>query len=211
MCLKAVLKSVIWRLSNVCVSSDLQWTTVGECLEYWSMCSLTRCLKPMRSSVVSGTPWSGQAVKWKWRTERVSAVFTWRMNTIVTTSGMTVRDVQTYCKHRWWQVWQYQATQPPRPLFLFLKNMNSCLLRLFDCLVFCCYSDEKGHEESPLWPDAVLLCRKLFLSVLHTSPLTFLMSKSLMVQSSSGISEVIVTWIFSKCLVPTSQYFSHLT
>lgn len=124
MCLKAVLKSVIWRLSNVCVSSDLQWTTVGECLEYWSMCSLTRCLKPMRSSVVSGTPWSGQAVKWKWRTERVSAVFTWRMNTIVTTSGMTVRDVQTYCKHRRWQVWQYQATTPPpvSPLFLFFFN-----------------------------------------------------------------------------------------
>jgi len=30
----------------------------------------------MRSSVVSGTPWSGHAVKWKWRTDRDSAVFT---------------------------------------------------------------------------------------------------------------------------------------
>lgn len=54
----------------------LQWTTVGEWREYWSMCSRTRCLKLMSSSVVSGTPWSGQAVKWKWRTERVSAVLT---------------------------------------------------------------------------------------------------------------------------------------
>lgn len=41
----------------VCVcAADLQCTTVGECLEYWSMCSLTRCLKLIRSSVVSGTP-----------------------------------------------------------------------------------------------------------------------------------------------------------
>lgn len=37
-------------------AADLQCTTVGECLEYWSMCSLTRCLKLIRSSVVSGTP-----------------------------------------------------------------------------------------------------------------------------------------------------------
>lgn len=49
----------------VCVLADLQWTTVGEFLEYWSMCSLTKCRKLMRSSVVSGTLWSGQAVKWK--------------------------------------------------------------------------------------------------------------------------------------------------
>lgn len=62
-------------------AADLQCTTVGECLEYWSMCSLTRCLKLIRSSVVSGTPWSGQAVKWNWRTERVSAVFTWTTST----------------------------------------------------------------------------------------------------------------------------------
>lgn len=60
------------------ISSDLQWTTVGECLEYWFMCSLTKCLKLMRSSVVSGTPWSGHAVKWKWRTDRTSAVLTCR-------------------------------------------------------------------------------------------------------------------------------------
>lgn len=210
MCLKAVLKSVFWRLSNVCVSSHLQWTTVGECLEYWSMCSLTRCLKPMRSSVVSGTPWSGQAVKWKWRTERVSAVFTWRMNTIVTTSGMTVRDVQTYCKHRRWQVWQYQATQPPRPPTPFFKTWTVVFWGILIVLCFVATVMTKVMRRV-LYPDAVLLCRKLFLGVLHTSPLTFLMSKSLMVQSSSGISEVIVTLIFSKCLVPTSQYFSHLT
>lgn len=80
LCLKQFWRHVIWGSGCVCVLRDLQWTTVGECLEYWSMCSLTRCLKPMRSSVVSGTPWSGQAVKWNWRTERVSAVFTWRMN-----------------------------------------------------------------------------------------------------------------------------------
>lgn len=45
----------------------------------------------------------------------------------------------------------------------------------------------------------------------HVLLLTFFMSKSLMVQSSSGISEVIVTVMFSKRLVPGSQYCSHFT
>lgn len=47
--------------------------------------------------------------------------------------------------------------------------------------------------------------------LLSQGPLTFLISKSLMVQSSSGMSETNVTLMFSKRLVPKSQYCSHLT
>lgn len=46
---------------------------------------------------------------------------------------------------------------------------------------------------------------------LSQGPLTFLISKSLMVQSSSGMSETDVTLMFSKRFVPKSQYCSHLT
>lgn len=41
--------------------------------------------------------------------------------------------------------------------------------------------------------------------------LTFFKLKSLTVQSSSGTSEVVVTVMFSKCLVPEPQYCSHFT
>lgn len=64
-------------LSCTMVQTHLQCTTVGKLREYWSMCSRTRWRKLMRSSVVWGTPWSGQAVKWNCRTERISAVLTW--------------------------------------------------------------------------------------------------------------------------------------
>ena len=47
--------------------------------------------------------------------------------------------------------------------------------------------------------------------ICNTVILTFLTSKSLMVQSSSGISEVVVTVMSSKCFVPGLQYCSHLT
>ncbi len=55
------------------------------------------------------------------------------------------------------------------------------------------------------------LLKRYFPGMCNISPPTFLMSKSLMVQSSSGISEVVVTVMFSKCLVPEFQYCSHFT
>lgn len=52
----------------------LQWTTVGAAAPSLCMCSLTSPLNWIRTSVPCGTPWSGQAVKWKCFTLRSSEV-----------------------------------------------------------------------------------------------------------------------------------------
>lgn len=52
----------------------LQWTTVGADDTCLSMCCLTSPLNWIRISVFSGTPWSGQTVKWKCLTLHSSQV-----------------------------------------------------------------------------------------------------------------------------------------
>lgn len=56
----------------------LQWTTVGAPDPSLCMCCLISCLNSISSFVHSGTPWSGQTVKWKCFTVRCSVVLLWR-------------------------------------------------------------------------------------------------------------------------------------
>lgn len=51
-------KAAVW-------SVYLQWTTVGDDVPDVCICSLTSPLNWIRTCVFSGTPWSGQTVKWK--------------------------------------------------------------------------------------------------------------------------------------------------
>lgn len=52
----------------------LQWTTVGAAAPSLCMCCLTSPLNWIRTCVPCGTPWSGQAVKWKCFTVRSTEV-----------------------------------------------------------------------------------------------------------------------------------------
>lgn len=61
-----ISKQVWWTFSGMSAVwiVYLQWTTVGADAPSVCMCCLTSPLNWIRTCVLSGTPWSGQAVKW---------------------------------------------------------------------------------------------------------------------------------------------------
>jgi len=99
----------VWQLDDCevilwcTVYTDLQWTTVGPLSG--AVINLTRLINSSSGVACWGTPWSGHAVNWNWRTSRCSLDASW------TSLQAHHPDINTIHRRRHVLCWLHQFTR----------------------------------------------------------------------------------------------------